>query len=333
MTIELTASDKLASHIWRLKNMSSSLSTRLSIALVTALVSVSSFSATVSRTFVSGQQGSDANDCLLATPCRTFSKAITQTTSGGEIVVLDSAGYGAFTIDRNVTIVSPLGVHAGITATTGDAITINGSGAIVSLRNLTISGLGASNGINDQTSSKLYMENCEISKFLNAGLVYTNGSNWSGGNLVDVSHSVFRDNFYGIRMNAGGAFYIYTEVDQSLFASNHYGIIVQGDGFNRLTLTDTRLVMNTSAALNQSKDSGVSVLTVLERCVVTGNDNGLVSNGSGGPSYIRVSNTSITHNEGTALLAMNGGFILSRENNTFEENTTAGAFTGTYAAK
>jgi hypothetical protein len=46
------------------------------------------------RTFVSGK-GTDSGACSLAAPCRTFAFALTQTAAGGEIDVLDPAGYGA----------------------------------------------------------------------------------------------------------------------------------------------------------------------------------------------------------------------------------------------
>jgi hypothetical protein len=55
--------------------------------------------AQVQRTFVSGL-GNDANPCTRTAPCRTFGRAISQTNSSGEVYVLDTAGYGPFTITR-----------------------------------------------------------------------------------------------------------------------------------------------------------------------------------------------------------------------------------------
>ena len=57
--------------------------------------------AQLNRTAVSSG-GNDANSCALGAPCRTFSRAMSQTNDSGEILVLDSAGYGAFTINRSV---------------------------------------------------------------------------------------------------------------------------------------------------------------------------------------------------------------------------------------
>src|SRR5580658_5850422 len=77
------------------------------------------------RTFGSGH-GTDSGTCGVGSPCRTFAFAATQTAAAGEIVVLDSAGYGAVTITQSLTITNPGGVEAGVTAPSGgDAITIN----------------------------------------------------------------------------------------------------------------------------------------------------------------------------------------------------------------
>src|SRR5438034_10850509 len=57
------------------------------------------------RTFVSGQ-GNDSNSCSVTQPCRTLQAAMALTLAGGEIYVLNSAGYGSVTINKSVTIVS-----------------------------------------------------------------------------------------------------------------------------------------------------------------------------------------------------------------------------------
>ncbi|MGH6789151.1 MAG: hypothetical protein ACRECC_05660, partial [Pseudolabrys sp.] len=57
------------------------------------------------RTWVSGT-GNDANPCSLTAPCKTFAGAISKTSAGGEISVLDPGGYGALTINKSISIVS-----------------------------------------------------------------------------------------------------------------------------------------------------------------------------------------------------------------------------------
>jgi len=63
--------------------------------------------ATAQRTFVAST-GNDAAPCSLAQPCRGFARAITQTNAGGEVIVLDSAGYGPVTITKSVSLIAPM---------------------------------------------------------------------------------------------------------------------------------------------------------------------------------------------------------------------------------
>jgi hypothetical protein len=93
------------------------------------------------RTFVSGK-GTDSGACPVTAPCRTFAFALTQTAAGGEIDVLDPAGYGTVTITKAVSIVNDGVGVAGIQGVNG--VTINaGASDSVHLRGLTIEGLGS----------------------------------------------------------------------------------------------------------------------------------------------------------------------------------------------
>src|SRR5262245_47338727 len=116
------------------------------------------------RVFVAAQ-GSDANPCSFALPCRTFQRAHDTVAAGGEIDVLDPAGYGALAINKAISIEGH--GFAGITVTSGNAISIinAGAGDVVTLRGLIIKGIGASgnNGIVFTTGKALAMENCTIS--------------------------------------------------------------------------------------------------------------------------------------------------------------------------
>jgi hypothetical protein len=65
--------------------------------------------ATAQRTFVAST-GNDANNafnCSIVKPCRGFAAAVGVTASGGEVIVLDSAGYGAVMITQSVSIIAP----------------------------------------------------------------------------------------------------------------------------------------------------------------------------------------------------------------------------------
>src|SRR5215469_10095547 len=142
----------------------------LSTATLVATIASSGAYALANRTFVSGS-GSDANPCSLSAPCRSFAGALAQTSPGGEIAVLDTAGYGAVTIGQAVSIVNEEGVEAGITVTSGDGITINaGAGDVVNLRGLTLVGAGGANAITFNTGRALNIQDCVIRGFGNIGL-------------------------------------------------------------------------------------------------------------------------------------------------------------------
>jgi hypothetical protein len=124
------------------------------------------------RTFVSGQ-GLDTNPCTLTAPCRSFAQAINLTSAGGEITILDPAGYGAVTITKAISIVNDGVGEAGVTvATSGDGVTINaGASDVVNLRGLTLVGGGVgTNGITFNTGGTLNMQNCVIRGFTNNGI-------------------------------------------------------------------------------------------------------------------------------------------------------------------
>ena len=171
---------------------------RLLCLLLPAVLTVSSLqasAATAQRTFVAST-GNDANPCTLAAPCRGFAAAIANTKLGGEVIALDSAGYGPVTITQAVTITAPGGVYAGVSVATGDGITINAPGAEVTLRGLTITGIGGLSGVHFTSGALLRVEACEISGFMAAS---------NGAIKVDapdsklyVSDAIIRDSEDGI---------------------------------------------------------------------------------------------------------------------------------------
>src|SRR4029434_3053615 len=96
------------------RNFSARAQVALAICAI-ALLGAAPACAQLNRTAVSFA-GDDANSCAPVAPRRRFDRAMSQTNANGEILVLDSAGYGPFTIDRSVTIQAAPGVYAGVTA-------------------------------------------------------------------------------------------------------------------------------------------------------------------------------------------------------------------------
>jgi hypothetical protein len=106
------------------------------------------------RTFVAST-GVDGNPCSIVAPCRTFTTAIAKTAAGGEVIVLDSAGYGPVVIGKSISIIAPPSVYAGISVFTGPGITVSGPGIKVALSGLRLIGLGGTIGINFTQGARL----------------------------------------------------------------------------------------------------------------------------------------------------------------------------------
>jgi hypothetical protein len=146
--------------------------TALVVGVVTAALASPAL-ASAARTFVSGG-GSDGNtgaNCPQGSPCRSFSAAYSVTSSGGEIIALDSAGYGTLTITGPVSIVGALIASVQVPANS-TGITINTAGAsdVVILKNLQINGGNAaqSTGISVM-QGRMILQNSTV-KLLTTGL-------------------------------------------------------------------------------------------------------------------------------------------------------------------
>ena len=149
--------------------------------------------ATAQRTFVSGH-GTDNATCSIVAPCRAFSAAHSATTAGGEIIVLDSAGYGPVTVTKSISIVAPPGIYAGISVFANAGIRVDGSGISVVLRGLTLVGQGAIglSGVFFTQGAKLTVQDCDISRMTNYG-IYAIATDA----VVSVKSTVLRENFIG----------------------------------------------------------------------------------------------------------------------------------------
>ena len=301
--------------------------------------------AAIQRTFVS-TSGNDANPCTRADPCRNFTAALANTLAGGEVVALDSGGYGTFTVDKSVTVVGAPGVHAAITAFTGNGVTVSaGDADVVVLRNLYITGLGGDNGIRVFTGGSVHVESVTVSGFTNRGIRVT--AEVSPVTLI-VRNSVFRHNNGGViangtngdlrvqiegtradRNTSNGFWFlgpVKGSVDRSVAALN------TGSGFffqpeAEISVSDSRAEGNVAGFSIQTPGTG-TILT-LERVSVTDNTGDGVFAAFG--SVVRISGSTIARN-GTGLHNI-GATLESFGDNVVRGNTTETMGTVTVVAK
>jgi hypothetical protein len=283
------------------------------------------------RTFVASN-GNDAAPCAFEAPCRSFAAALQQTDGRGEIVALDSAGYGQLTIDRSVTIRAPEGVYAGITASiTGpgdhDGISIAAAGAVVVLQGLTIASDRGRHGIVLDQGASLSIERCVVSGFGTAVGVYLLAPNAT----VSIKDSTIRANHDGIialgiarlalervvvEQNVADGIYVSNgtraTIARTAIRGNSRGLVVQDDGPSSHTeaaLMDVAIDGNAGAGLSVETFDPTGVLRVFAtRTSITGNAlYGVYVHGhdSGGKALIAMTSSSIADN-GTGLFAAAG---------------------------
>ena len=154
--------------------------------------------APIQRTFVS-TSGNDANPCTVQAPCRNFAAAIVNTLPGGEVVALDSGGYGPVVIDKAVTIAGTPGQHVAITAFSGTAVEVSaGESDVVILRNMYITGIGGETGIDFESGAALHVEGVVVAGFEGDGL-----DAFADGSSLFIRNSLFRGNGFGMFIDAG----------------------------------------------------------------------------------------------------------------------------------
>jgi PKD repeat protein len=274
------------------------------------------YTATGPRTFASAIAGNDANPCSSAQPCRTLSRALELVSPDGEVTLLDSGGYGTVTVSQSVTIQAPPGIYAGITAPSGDAVTVAASPAdTVRLRGLTIHGAGGVNGIRFVSGGSLTVEDCSLDG-LGSG-IRAEGP----GDLEVLRTSVRGSSIAGIAIAPPSPTHVVLE--SCRIEGNAAGVSVTGGAL--VSLLNSVASGNTGTAV--SCDAGeVSVIDGL----FVGNGTGLAVSGTG---TVRVDDATIADN-GTGLAQSGGGTLLSRTSNTVEGNglDTAGTV-ATYSAK
>ncbi|MBV9658300.1 MAG: right-handed parallel beta-helix repeat-containing protein [Verrucomicrobia bacterium] len=265
--------------------------------------------AQLSKIFVAST-GNDANDGSRGSPKRNFQAAHDAVAAGGEIVVLDTAGYSALSITKSVSVIVPPGVNGFVTVSgNNDGIDINTANTtdVVTLRGLIIESSGGpaagGTGIKATQVGTLIVEDCTIRSFIT-------GVNFNPGNAAQAS------------------------VYNTAVRGCADGLVFQTSKGVNVTATTT------GCRIEQSTDDGgvvvatgspaAQVSATLDNCTVRNNYIAFFVEGAN--AVLRASNCTITGNNNSARL-ISGGQVLSRGNNTLENNTNGNTFPATYSAK
>ena len=279
-------------------------------------------SAQATRTWVSGV-GDDANPCSRTAPCKTFAGAISKTAAGGEINVLDPGGFGAVTITKSITISSE-GFEAGVLVSGTNGIIINaGATDVIVLRGLDIEGLGTGlNGVRFLAGGQLQIENCTINQFTNFGISFEPG----GASQLSVRDTILRNNFGtsggGVLLLPGAAGSATASFEGVTATHNRTGFLVQDRA--KATVRNST-VSNGAFGFHVKSTAAAAELNVANSQAANQTAAGIRSEGA--LATLRLSDSSV-HDNGTGLVSIGGGALLSFGNNQIAGNTTNGAPTG-----
>jgi len=277
--------------------------------------------AQATRTWISGV-GDDANPCSRTAPCKTFAGAISKTTAGGEIDVLDPGGFGALTITKAITLDGGGGQVASILVSGTNGINISaGASDVVILRNLRFNGIIQSGsagviGVAINSAAKVIIEKCDIFGFSSAAIDAVPST---GTLALKVQETTLNNNAGGITIKPSGGAIVNGAVERThIDANTGAGMRVDGTGggSSNVAVTDSSLSLNGSNGLNAVSGPSGNVKVDLTRVVLANNAGSALqsSNSTGGTSMVTVGQSMLSNNA-TAWSIVSSGQLLSYGNN------------------
>jgi hypothetical protein len=300
-----------------MNKLASALATLVAVAFV-----VPDAQALNARSFVSAH-GVDTNTCTLVAPCRTFAVAYAKTNPGGEIDVLDPAGYGSLTITHAISIVNDgVGTASILVPLGGVGITINaGTNDAVSLRGLTIDGAGlGQTGIAFHSGQSLTLENCVIRHVNSDGIdFFPNGDT----NLL-VQNTVVADNHeYGILVDPTGSGTVAAVFNRVELSNNGViGLYVYGadsTGIVKAAVSDSIAANNSNTGFAALSNSGNAPTTLTVFHSVSAHNFAGLALGGSGSVVIRVGQSVVTGN-GSGYVVTGNGSLQSYGDNYIDGN-------------
>jgi hypothetical protein len=289
---------------------------RAALSVVVTLISITA--SAQQRTFVS-TAGTDNPTCSRTAPCRNFAAAVAAVVDGGEVVALDSGGYGPVTIDKSVSIIGAPGAYVGISVFSGAGVTVNAPGAAtVVLRNLHLNSVGGNIAIEEDAAANLRIENVVIAHFATAALAVT-----AVQTNITVRDSEFRDGALGVFLGAGTI--ITGSIEHTRFDNNSAAGLVLNGG-SQVAVRDSTFFGNDAGIVLQPSANVPADVTV-DNSIFSDGSKGIYVNGSGqAPATARVGRTTFIYLVNGVIKSAGSNFLRTWGNNQFDANGTNGSF-------
>lgn len=239
------------------------------------------------RTFVAST-GLDTNPCSLTQPCRTFGAAIAMASDGGEVVVLDSSGYGTFKVTKSVTIAAPAGVYAGISVPANQhGADVDAPGAVVVLRGLSfngtvVGGVNTNEGIHFAHGAELRVERCEIS-----GMYIGLHADFDSGATLYARDTSASFNYVGIWLEGAG----HASLERVRSQGNAEGVFLKNVA--DVAIRDADIDNNPSGTVDALSDLVSMAVTITGSRLAYGCNPAVSATSSGAPVGALVTETDI----------------------------------------
>jgi len=294
------------------------------IALGCLLAASVSQAQTLNRAWVSGH-GTDTASCgAPTTPCRSLQYAHDHVVAaGGEIDVLDPAGYGALAITKAISIINDGVGTAGVQATSGAAIAVSaGPSDAVLLRGLDIEGVGAATGVHLTGGASLTLQDSTIKGFTSSGLLFEPAAN---SYLVVSNSRVTNNGSFGVRVRpfiASGTAVVQVTLERAELISDTFGFDIDGtqSGPNvtiDAVVADSLITNNSLVGIeNITQDKGVKATTfvMVRNCTVAYSASAEGADVEGAAAVVQFAHSTLTGLD-TAFGTFNGGTIQSYGDN------------------
>ena len=253
-------------------------------------------------------------------------------------------------ITQPVTIEAPPGIYAGVSVVSGTGITVNaGAASKVTLRGLTVNGLGGTTGIVFQSGAALYLDKVAVRGFTGGGGIGLNTATGAANASLFIKDSVFRDNATGLK-SATTSGTLTIEIERTMFERNAIGADVRGTTLGsirsttfaaggtglstgsagsgqavKLELRDCTISDNSASGIAATASSSPTTLTVIAS-LLSGNATGIQVAGSGN-SVVALGNTILRN--GIGVSATSSGAVVSDGDNRLFLNGANGTFSST----
>lgn len=309
------------------------------IAVASLTISGIAAAAVPQRAFVStaGNDANAASGCALTAPCRSFDAAIGVVAFAGEVIALDSGGYGRFTVNKSVSVIAAPGVYAAISvfsATNG--IDINTAGIRVVLRGLTINGQGGTHGINFADGDTLLIDSCVVNQMTGAGVLAIAPGPSNNPAKVQIVNSVLSNNGIGLALDGGP---VSVTLSRTTVNGNNTGIDARSSASpieNVLVVQASTISDNHGFGILIESNASGSIVTsaIADSTISNNNDNGIYTTGVvGSQSITRISGNSITGNFNGVSTNSTGTQNVVIGENSITRNRSAGVIAATTSSR